>query len=210
MPGSPRRDSATVSVEWVLSAARELRHTTAKANGRTRRPATTDHSYRDFGGPDGFVPDAGCSQTMKLQNLLDTPDDERAVSPVIGVILMVAITVILAAVIGTFVLGLGDQVQETAPQAQITIENVDASNDEVTFAHNGGDQFTEDNTVDIRVTANGGDVGTVSSYPVRAGDEITVSGGSDGVPSSSDTTIRVVWEGQERSSVLAQRTVDTS
>jgi flagellin-like protein len=32
-------------------------------------------------------------------------DDEDAVSPVIGVILMVAITVILAAVIGTFVLG---------------------------------------------------------------------------------------------------------
>ena len=39
--------------------------------------------------------------------------DDSAVSPVIGVILMVAITVILAAVIGTFVLGLGDQVQET-------------------------------------------------------------------------------------------------
>ncbi|ELK56003.1 hypothetical protein D320_01493, partial [Haloferax sp. BAB-2207] len=36
--------------------------------------------------------------------------ESRAVSPVIGVILMVAITVILAAVIGTFVLGLGDQV----------------------------------------------------------------------------------------------------
>jgi flagellin-like protein len=44
-------------------------------------------------------------------------DDEQAVSPVIGVILMVAITVILAAVIGTFVLGLGDQVQNTTPQA---------------------------------------------------------------------------------------------
>lgn len=37
---------------------------------------------------------------------------ERAVSPVIGVILMVAITVILAAVIGTFVLGLGEEVEE--------------------------------------------------------------------------------------------------
>jgi flagellin-like protein len=40
--------------------------------------------------------------------------EERAVSPVIGVILMVAITVILAAVIGAFVLEIGDQ-QETAP-----------------------------------------------------------------------------------------------
>jgi len=41
------------------------------------------------------------------------------VSPVIGVILMVAITVILAAVIGTFVLGLGDQVQNTTPRASL-------------------------------------------------------------------------------------------
>ncbi|MEF8869094.1 MAG: type IV pilin N-terminal domain-containing protein, partial [Haloarculaceae archaeon] len=51
---------------------------------------------------------------MQLKRLLT---DDDAVSPVIGVILMVAITVILAAVIGTFVLGLGDQVQSTAPQA---------------------------------------------------------------------------------------------
>ncbi|WP_345775624.1 type IV pilin N-terminal domain-containing protein [Haloferax sp. Q22] len=42
---------------------------------------------------------------MNIQNLFK---DDTAVSPVIGVILMVAITVILAAVIGTFVLGLGD------------------------------------------------------------------------------------------------------
>jgi len=42
---------------------------------------------------------------MKPHNLFENNDD-RAVSPVIGVILMVAITVILAAVIGTFVLGL--------------------------------------------------------------------------------------------------------
>lgn len=42
----------------------------------------------------------------------ETRNDNSGVSPVIGVILMVAITVILAAVIGTFVLGLGDNVQE--------------------------------------------------------------------------------------------------
>jgi flagellin-like protein len=48
-------------------------------------------------------------------------DDTEAVSPVIGVILMVAITVILAAVIGTFVLGLGENVQET-PTAGIDVD----------------------------------------------------------------------------------------
>jgi flagellin-like protein len=47
--------------------------------------------------------------------------ENRAVSPVIGVILMVAITVILAAVIGAFVLEIGDQ-QETAPSSSFDIE----------------------------------------------------------------------------------------
>ena len=40
-------------------------------------------------------------------------ENEEAVSPVIGVILMVAITVILAAVIAAFVFGMGSSVQST-------------------------------------------------------------------------------------------------
>jgi len=50
---------------------------------------------------------------------------------------MVAITVILAAVIGTFVLGLGDQLGDTAPQASFDIDGVSVtttgSNDTVDF-----------------------------------------------------------------------------
>ncbi|THE63398.1 type IV pilin [Salinadaptatus halalkaliphilus] len=44
----------------------------------------------------------------QIANKLVGSKDERAVSPVIGVILMVAITVILAAVIAAFVMDLGD------------------------------------------------------------------------------------------------------
>jgi len=55
---------------------------------------------------------------MELKKLIH---DDDAVSPVIGVILMVAITVILAAVIASFVLGLGDQ-QETAPSVSFEFE----------------------------------------------------------------------------------------
>lgn len=53
---------------------------------------------------------------MQLKQALQSlkTGDSRAVSPVIGVILMVAITVILAAVIGTFVLGLGDSINQNA------------------------------------------------------------------------------------------------
>jgi flagellin-like protein len=61
--------------------------------------------------------------------------EDRAVSPVIGVILMVAITVILAAVIGSFVLGIGGDVQE-APQASFSY---DSSSDVI--VHEGGDSI---------------------------------------------------------------------
>jgi flagellin-like protein len=55
---------------------------------------------------------------MKITELFT---EDRAVSPVIGVILMVAITVILAAVIGTFVLDLGGNVENTAT-AGVTVD----------------------------------------------------------------------------------------
>jgi flagellin-like protein len=58
---------------------------------------------------------------MRFKQLFEAGED-RAVSPVIGVILMVAITVILAAVIGTFVLGLGENV-ETNPSAGVTVNS---------------------------------------------------------------------------------------
>ena len=54
---------------------------------------------------------------MNFESLFTRED--RGVSPVVGVILMVAITVILAAVIGTFVLDLGSNVQQN-PQAGVT------------------------------------------------------------------------------------------
>ena len=71
-------------------------------------------------------------------------DSDRAVSPVIGVILMVAITVILAAVIGTFVLGLGDSLGDNQPSAQLSI-SVDETDNNVTIEHNGGDSINLDN-----------------------------------------------------------------
>ena len=53
----------------------------------------------------------------KYRNKLVGSEEERAVSPVIGVILMVAITVILAAVIAAFVLDMGDSIDEEATGA---------------------------------------------------------------------------------------------
>jgi len=80
--------------------------------------------------------------TRKTIELFDW-DDSRAVSPVIGVILMVAITVILAAVIGTFVLGLGQNVSQSTPQAPLTMKVVSGTNN-ITVQHKGGDPISSD------------------------------------------------------------------
>ncbi|MFC7134318.1 MULTISPECIES: type IV pilin N-terminal domain-containing protein [Salinibaculum] len=119
---------------------------------------------------------------MKLQQLRN---DDGAVSPVIGVILMVAITVILAAVIATFVLGLGDQVSDTAPQASFDfVEN----GNNIDITHTGGATLDAAN---INVTygtfvddANNWGGGTIS-----AGDTYTTN---DSV--SSGDTVRIIWE----------------
>ena len=53
----------------------------------------------------------GISKVFKIMAF--TKKNEEAVSPVIGVILMVAITVILAAVIAAFVFGMAGNIQST-------------------------------------------------------------------------------------------------
>ncbi|WP_292468989.1 type IV pilin N-terminal domain-containing protein [Methanolobus sp.] len=74
-------------------------------------------------------------------------------SPVIGVILMVAITVILAAVIAAFVFGMGPP--EQAPQASIRASAADVSStDVVKLEHQGGDQIVFSSTT-TRVTVSG-------------------------------------------------------
>jgi flagellin-like protein len=80
--------------------------------------------------------------------------EEDAVSPVIGVILMVAITVILAAVIAAFVFGMGPP--EQAPQASIRASAADiGDNATIKLEHQGGDQisFTSSRTT-VSISGN--------------------------------------------------------
>ncbi|WP_276258111.1 type IV pilin N-terminal domain-containing protein [Haloglomus litoreum] len=102
--------------------------------------------------------------------------DEDAVSPVIGVILMVAITVILAAVIGTFVLGLGDQVSNTSPQASFTFDFDDRENggtpqDRLTVTHDGGDKISA-SQLSIKAT------GAVDDLDASTPSDVFIQGGS--------------------------------
>jgi len=106
-------------------------------------------------------------------NLKQLFNDDDAVSPVIGVILMVAITVILAAVIASFVLGLGDQTSEAAPQVSVSCDFGSG-----TMTHNGGE------TVDagqLEAQDSSGSSLTISaSGDTSAGEELIGSGVDDG------------------------------
>jgi len=141
---------------------------------------------------------------MNIKTLFKA-DDERAVSPVIGVILMVAITVILAAVIGAFVLDLGSG-QESTPQA--TLEATSDSSDSITITHEGGDTLTAD---EFRVTINGAT--SVEDWPDSSGDGDLEPGNSRTITDSSninadsENTVRVVHKSS--GGVVLEATVDT-
>jgi len=141
-------------------------------------------------------------------------DDDEAVSPVIGVILMVAITVILAAVIATFVLGLGDQISNTAPQASFSFDYTEDSGDIDTLevTHNGGETITANEVVGTvsgatdgtdEINYNGELFGLVSASCVNAGTTDTIDDTHFSSITSSDeldlsgATVRVTYQPAE-------------
>jgi flagellin-like protein len=145
---------------------------------------------------------------MKIRELFD---DDAAVSPVIGVILMVAITVILAAVIATFVLGLGDQVSDAAPQTSFSFdydggEDGSAVGDSKSLASNSGDPGTGNLTIThtggasiaqarLNATDRQGD-GPVSLYGTAEDTDVT-AGNSETIAIDEDDTVAVIWENSE-------------
>ncbi|MFC7166936.1 type IV pilin [Halospeciosus flavus] len=104
---------------------------------------------------------------------LDLSDDSRGVSPVIGVILMVAITVILAAVIGAFVLDLGSNLGSTGPTAQLTVSDASADfatgtagSDFAYIEHKGGDAIVAS---EVKVLIKQGGETQVTLNPASGG-----------------------------------------
>jgi len=151
---------------------------------------------------------------MQLNNLFT---DDDAVSPVIGVILMVAITVILAAVIGAFVLNLGGG-QESPPQVDWGWSDVSASND-VELEHNGGDRVDNPDQITVNAEDSGGttvnaDSTTLDSQfsgdTISAGETATLDVNGGGGP--TDGTIELTWESSDgsQSQVIDDHTYDVS
>jgi len=133
-------------------------------------------------------------------------EGERAVSPVIGVILMVAITVILAAVIASFVLGLGDtddpapsisfstdeDTNANATEISITSGDSDADADNLEIIINGDEDVSNETTWGDEIDGN--DLG--------AGSSVTIGGEEDNIVDADEmedvTEVQLIWDGDDQ------------
>lgn len=113
----------------------------------------------------------------------------RAVSPVIGVILMVGIVVALGAVVGGAVLGIGTGIGDTAPNTQFDA-SYDTESEELTVTHIGGDTIDADQ-LSYSVAGDGfsGEVtaGTSEKFSVPAGETFSIQWESE----SGETTATI-------------------
>lgn len=137
-------------------------------------------------------------QVMPIRRLIR---DEDAISPVIGVILIVAITVILATVVATFAFGLEEEKTYSPPEASFSFEETGTSG-EVKIVHEAGDDIPND-----QISVKGDGAGPVdspfSNSEVKAGNSVTLT------TFSSGTEIRIVWDSEQddTTEVLAKGTV---
>ncbi|MDK2912518.1 MAG: archaeal type pilus assembly protein PilA, partial [Methanolobus sp.] len=105
--------------------------------------------------------------------------------PVIGVILMVAITVILAAVIAAFVFGMGPP--EQAPQASLRATSAgDSTTNYIKLEHQGGDGIVMTNTV-TKIVVNSSTINAAYELgEFTAGETLYV--GADSISNNTSVT----------------------
>ncbi|WP_324756169.1 type IV pilin N-terminal domain-containing protein [Haloarcula montana] len=143
----------------------------------------------------------------------DDAGNERGVSTVIGVVLMVAIVVILAAVVGTFVLNIGQQQPQNAPQTAIVADysKETSPNGEYLNLSVGSGETLQRNELSVTVSdvkdSSGNDV-SLTGNPIQTQAPTEISSGTEisinakqfsGVGSGehldlSEATLRIVWE----------------
>ncbi|WP_252698285.1 type IV pilin [Natronosalvus vescus] len=159
---------------------------------------------------------------MKLSQKLIGDEEERAVSPVIGVILMVAITVILAAVIAAFVLDLGGSAGQTAPTTQFEWDEYEDEDDYyIAITHTGGDNIElsdiniggdfSESDLNMEKSTNGlVDADGLTDEEMSAGNTLvfdrTEGGAEDPDLTAEGKTISFNWESDGTSSTLSDYT----
>jgi FlaG/FlaF family flagellin (archaellin) len=142
-----------------------------------------------------------------------TEDD--AVSSVLGVVLMVAITIILAAIVGTFVLGIGEGLTNPTPEVvfdySTDVNDDDSKKSSVTILHAGGDGL-ESERLEVTIEGETAWAGGSDSGPYTATrnwpNEVT---GGDRLRLEDDTTtinggeeVLIIWTGENQATILSK------
>jgi flagellin-like protein len=128
----------------------------------------------------------------RIRSKLIGNEDERAVSPVIGVILMVAITVILAAVIAAFVLDLG-QSQSASAAAGFQFEETSSGVEVTLISADRVDESGGTLEISTTVTPSAGSCGTISSV----GDTVTCTDGGSPAGPPDSISIVATYQGEQ-------------
>lgn len=143
--------------------------------------------------------------------------DEDAVSPVIAVILMVAVTVVLSAAVGAFVLDIGNSATDTRPQAKIAFDNstTAGSPDSVSLLHNGGDELEASRlsvAIGGTVAWENGSITDTTAFTqgaknwtgeVDSGDELVIKEDASGTIDPG-MEIQLIWTKKGQSSIIAR------
>ena len=118
-------------------------------------------------------------------------NQDDAISPVVGVMLMIVVTVVIAAVITVFATGVMGDESSTTPVAMIDLTDVDSTGNllsSVEFVHKGGDPLLWEN-VEVSLV---GDKQTITNYFPGVHGTLTMSGKSGtGVAAEAGDYIRV-------------------
>lgn len=129
--------------------------------------------------------------------------DDHAATPVIGIILMVMVTVLLATVVGSFALGLASFVDTGAPAADLEFEHDPAGAGNLTIVHDSGESIPERQVrfggdVDMDTTDCAGGQWAADGETVTAGDVCRLEG------VDADDTVTVIWFDRNSSGYVAR------
>ncbi|MFC7136660.1 type IV pilin [Halobaculum litoreum] len=123
-------------------------------------------------------------------------------TPVIATVTMVAITVLLAAVLATAMLGVSGTVGPGPPTTSVEFTYLSSGAEyEVVATVVGGETITTENTGNLSLVAETGQSVNVSRsrFPLTGGDDVIL--GEDN-PIDPGTTVRLVWEGPDGQSAV--------
>lgn len=124
--------------------------------------------------------------------------DDTAVSPVVGVVLMVGVTVVLAGAVHVYVAGFSERMMhDPSPQAVFTVEAEDCGGEQLSITHRSGHTIPADQlylqSPDLPLS---GSWAHPSEYSTSGTDDGTVQSGDRAtvcITDPDDVTIRVVW-----------------